>query len=247
MTRAARVPIPPADAERRNTVCQFCIVGCGYRVLKWPEGREGGAAPEENALGLDLREPLPPNSDWIAPSMHRVVTERDGRRFHVAILPDGTCSVNHGLASVRGAGLAQTLYAPDQETKARLHVPMILGPRRHERTSWEEAVDLGARVVKAVMDRWGPDAVGMKFFDHGGGGGGFENNWAVGRLFFSGVGTRTASIHNRPAYNSEVHAAGDAGTETEVKPGGKGREGTGTCDSGVGVKDQAPGPVPEAA
>jgi len=79
------------------------------------------------------------------------------------------------------------------------------------KTSWADAVDLGARVVKAVIDRWGPDAVGMKFFDHGGGGGGFENNWAIGRFFFSGIGTRTASIHNRPAYNSEVHAAGDAG------------------------------------
>ena len=207
----SRVPIPPADAERRNTVCQFCIVGCGYHVYRWPEGREGGPAPRDNALGLDLREPLPPNSAWIAPSMHRVITERDGRRYHVAIVPDGECSVNHGLASVRGAGLAQTLYAPDQETKARLHVPMVLGPQGHERLSWDDAVDLGARVVKAVIDRWGPDAVGMKFFDHGGGGGGFENNWAVGRLFFSGIGTRTASIHNRPAYNSEVHAAADAG------------------------------------
>ena len=154
-----RVPVPPADAERRNTVCQFCIVGCGYRVFKWPEGREGGLEPRENALGLDLREPLPPHSDWIAPSMHRIVTERDGRRFHVAIVPDSKCSVNHGLSSVRGAGLAQTLYAPDQETKARLHVPMVLGPQRHERVSWEEAVDLGARIVKAVIDRWGPDAV----------------------------------------------------------------------------------------
>ena len=165
----SRVPIPPADAERRNTVCQFCIVGCGYRVFKWPEGREGGTAPEENALGLDLREPLPPNSEWIAPLMHRIITEGDGRRFHVAIVPDSKCSVNHGLASVRGAGLAQTLYAPDQETKARLHVPMVLGPQRHERVSWEDAVELGGRVVKAVIDRWGPDAVGMKFFDHGGG------------------------------------------------------------------------------
>ncbi|MGN2393533.1 arsenate reductase (azurin) large subunit, partial [Pelomicrobium sp. G1] len=36
-------------------------------------------------------------------------------------------------------------------------------------------------------------------------------NWAIGRFFFSGIGTRNASIHNRPAYNSEVHAAGDAG------------------------------------
>ncbi|MGI9462593.1 MAG: arsenate reductase (azurin) large subunit, partial [Aestuariivirgaceae bacterium] len=77
--------------------------------------------------------------------------------------------------------------------------------------SWEDAVDLGARVIKAVIDRWGPDAVGMKFFDHGGGGGGFENNWAIGRFFFDGIGTSTCSIHNRPAYNSEVHAAGDAG------------------------------------
>ena len=72
----SRVPIPPVDAERRNTVCQFCIVGCGYRVYKWPEGREGGPAPRDNALGLDLREPLPPNSAWIAPAMHRVITER---------------------------------------------------------------------------------------------------------------------------------------------------------------------------
>ena len=186
-----RVPVPPADAERRNTVCQFCIVGCGYRVFKWPEGREGGLEPRENALGLDLREPLPPHSDWIAPSMHRIVTERDGRRFHVAIVPDSKCSVNHGLSSVRGAGLAQTLYAPDQETKARLHVPMVLGPQRHERVSWEEAVDLGARIVKAVIDRWGPDAVGMKFFDHGGGGGGIREQ----------LGGRSALLHgNRYPY-----------------------------------------------
>ncbi|MGI9381719.1 MAG: arsenate reductase (azurin) large subunit, partial [Methyloligellaceae bacterium] len=40
--------------------------------------------------------------------------------------------------------------------------------------------------------------------------GGFENNCAGGRFFLSGVGTHTASIHNRPADNSEVHAVGDA-------------------------------------
>ena len=51
----------------------------------------------------------------------------------------------------------------------------------------------------------------MKFFDHGGGGGGFENNWAIGRFFFSGIKSRRASIHNRPAYNSVVNAAGAAG------------------------------------
>ncbi len=207
----ARVPIPPRSAQRFNTVCQFCIVGCGYRVYKWPLARSGGPAPEDNALGLDLRKQQPAMGTWISPNMHSVVTDKDGSRHHIAIVPDNSCRVNEGLASVRGAGLAQTLYAPDRATRARLTDPLIDEGAGQSKASWEQAVDLGARVIKAVIDRWGPDAVGMKFFDHGGGGGGFENNWAVGRFFFSGIGTRSASIHNRPAYNSEVHAAGDAG------------------------------------
>mgnify|MGYP001227208460 FL=1 len=205
-----RVPLPPADAETFNTVCQFCIVGCGYQVFKWPEGKEGGPAPSENAFGADLREPQGPDGDWISPNMHSVVQEKGGT-FNVAIVPDRECVVNTGMASVRGGGMAQTLYSPDRVTKARLKKPQLRQEETFSGASWDDAVDIGARVIKAVIDRWGPDAVGMKFFDHGGGGGGFENNWAVGRFFFDGVGTRTASIHNRPAYNSEVHAVGDAG------------------------------------
>jgi len=206
-----RVPLPPRDAQRFATVCQFCIVGCGYQVYKWPAGKEGGAAPELNALGLDFRRPQPAMGTWISPNQHSIVTDRDGSRHNIVIIPDATCRVNDGLASVRGAGLAQTLYSPDRPTRVRLAAPLIDEGAGHAKTTWDSATDLGARVVKAVIDRWGPHAVGMKFFDHGGGGGGFENNWAIGRFFFSGIGTRTASIHNRPAYNSEVHAAGDAG------------------------------------
>ena len=208
MTRA---PLPPKSAHTLNTVCQFCIVGCGYKVFKWPEGKDGTPDPKGNALGIDFREQQSADGVWISPNMHTVVTDKDGSRKSIVFIPDQECSVNGGLASVRGAGLAQTLYAPDRETNARLKKPQLLGANGHKDAGWDEAVDLGARVVKAVIDRWGADAVGMKFFDHGGGGGGFENNWAVGRLFFSGIGTRRASIHNRPAYNSEVHAAGDAG------------------------------------
>ena len=207
----AEVPLPPPDAERKATVCQFCIVGCGYHVYKWPVGRDGGPAPADNALGVDFREQQPALGEWIAPAMVSQITERNGGRFNVAIIPDKSCQVNDGMASVRGGGLAQTLYAPERPTKARLTTPLIANETGHDGAGWDDAVDLGARVIKAVIDRWGPDAVGMKFFDHGGGGGGFENNWAIGRFFFAGVGTRTASIHNRPAYNSEVHAAGDAG------------------------------------
>ena len=68
-----------------------------------------------------------------------------------------------------------------------------------------------AGVIKDSIDKHGADSVFMKFFDHGGGGGGFENNWAVGKFFFSGVQTVMASIHNRPAYNSEVHSSRDMG------------------------------------
>jgi len=206
-----RFPIPPANAQTFDTVCQFCIVGCGYRVYKWQEGYDGGPAASDNAFGADLSGQQPPDGVWIAPSMQSVVTERDGKRYNVAIIPDVGCQVNSGLSSVRGGGLAETLYAPDRPTRARLTTPLVREGGKHETASWADAVELGARVIKAVIDRWGPNAVGMKFFDHGGGGGGFENNWAIGRLFFSGIGTRTASIHNRPAYNSEVHAAGDAG------------------------------------
>lgn len=206
-----RVPIPPKDAQRHATVCQFCIVGCGYQVYKWPVARRGGPHPDDNAFGVDLRKPQPAYGTWVSPNQHTVVTDRDGSRHHVVILPDDACRVNDGMASVRGGGLARTLYAPDQPTRVRLAHPLLDQGQGHAKVGWDDAVDLGARVVKAVIDRWGPDAVGMKFFDHGGGGGGFENNWAVGRFFFTGVGTRTASIHNRPAYNSEVHAAGDAG------------------------------------
>lgn len=203
--------LPPRDAQRFNTVCQFCIVGCGYQVYKWPLARRGGPHPDDNAFGLDLRKAQPPFGTWVAPLNHTVVTDRDGSRHHIVIVPDNACRVNDGMASVRGAGLAQTLYSPDAPTRVRLSTPLIDQGQGQVAAPWDEAVDLNARVIKAVIDRWGADAVGMKFFDHGGGGGGFENNWAVGRFFFSGIGTRTASIHNRPAYNSEVHAAGDAG------------------------------------
>ena len=206
-----RAPLPPKDAQRFNTVCQFCIVGCGYQVYKWPLARSGGPHPSDNAFGLDFRKAQPAFGTWVAPINHRVVTDKDGSRHHVVILPDQACRVNDGMASVRGAGLASTLYAPDQSTRVRLSTPLLNQGQALAPAKWDDAVELGARVIKAVLDRWGADAVGMKFFDHGGGGGGFENNWAVGRFFFTGIGTRTASIHNRPAYNSEVHAAGDAG------------------------------------
>jgi len=148
-----KTPIPPKDAQRYSTACQFCIVGCGYRVFKWPEGRDGGPTPGDNALGLDLREQQPPLGTWIAPAMHSVITERDGRRYSVAIIPDDDCQVNSGMASTRGAGLAASLYRADGPTKARLTTPAVRAGTTLDPADWNEATDLAARVVKAVIDR----------------------------------------------------------------------------------------------
>ena len=48
-------------------------------------------------------------------------------------------------------------------------------------------------------------------YDHGGAGGGYENTWATGKLYFTSMKIKNIRIHNRPAYNSEVHGTRDMG------------------------------------
>ena len=106
-----RVPLPPRGAQHFNTVCQFCIVGCGYHVYKWPVGRSGGPHPHDNALGLDFSKPQPAMGVWISPNMHSVVTDRDGSRHNIAIIPDQSCRVNDGMSSVQSPGLVPPVTA----------------------------------------------------------------------------------------------------------------------------------------
>lgn len=209
---ADRMVLPPVDAEKYQTVCHYCIVGCGYHVYKWPEGRSGGLLPDQNALGVDFTKQVAPLSgDWIAPDHHTVITERDGRRYHIAIVPDKECVVNKGHHSGRGGTLGSSLYRPDGPTHVRLTHPLVYRATEQSPTTWDDAIDLAARVIYGSILRDGNNSIFMKIFDHGGGGGGFENNWAVGKFFFNAVQTINCSIHNRPAYNSEVHASRDMG------------------------------------
>ena len=79
-----RIPLPPTDAQKTLMTCHFCIVGCGYHVYKWDANREGGRAPEQNALGLDFRTQLPP-SRWYgggAPRTARGASGRDEPHVH---------------------------------------------------------------------------------------------------------------------------------------------------------------------
>jgi arsenite oxidase large subunit len=62
-----------------------------------------------------------------------------------------------------------------------------------------------------VINEQGEDGVFVSAFDHGGAGGGYENTWGTGKLYFGAMKVKNIRIHNRPAYNSEVHATRDMG------------------------------------
>ncbi|MBK1724648.1 arsenate reductase (azurin) large subunit [Thiocystis violacea] len=206
-----RIPLPPPDAQRTNMTCHFCIVGCGYQVYKWPENREGGRAPDENALGLDFRKQLPALGIIMTPPMHNVVTDRDGSRHHIMILPDKECVVNQGLSSTRGGQMASVMFTGEGPSRQRLYYPMLFTGDDWVETNWDQALQVYAGVTKRILDANGPDQIAFDAFDHGGAGGGFENTWGSGKLMFSALQTPLVRIHNRPAYNSECHATRDMG------------------------------------
>lgn len=205
-----RIPLPPKDAEVKNVTCEFCIVGCGYKAYKWPVGKEGGLKASENALGVDFTKQAPVNSSWASPNMVNVIEEK-GKKYNVMVIPDHDCEVNSGLNSVRGGLLASTLFTAVGDTNDRLKEPMIYRGEKLYETTWAEATGLLAKVIAKVLQNDSPNDIAMATFDHGGGGGGFENTWGTGKLFFTAIGTISARIHNRPAYNSEVHSSREMG------------------------------------
>ncbi|MEQ8966148.1 MAG: arsenate reductase (azurin) large subunit [Azospirillaceae bacterium] len=207
-----RLPIPPRDAEVRNVTCHYCIVGCGYKAYSWPVGAQGGPAPGDNAFGADLTvQQGAETANWFSPSMYNVV-KQDGRDVHIVIKPDPDCVVNSGLGSIRGARQGELSYSETTGTQTqRLTDPLVWRYGALHPTSWDDALALVAEVTRRVVEEQGEDGVFVSAFDHGGAGGGYENTWGTGKLYFEAMKVRNIRIHNRPAYNSEVHATRDMG------------------------------------
>jgi arsenite oxidase large subunit len=207
-----RLPIPPADAKRHNVTCHYCIVGCGYHAYTWPANKQGGTAPSENAFGVDLAQQQPIESHaWYAPAMYNLV-KQDGEDVHLVIKPDYDCVVNSGLASPRGGRMAEMSHSEARNTqRQRLTDPLVWRYGQLQPTSWDDALDLVARVTAAVIDADGEDGLIVSAADHGGAGGGYEFTWGTGKLYFDALKIRNIRIHNRPAYNSEVHGSRDMG------------------------------------
>jgi len=207
-----RLPIIPRDAKEFNVTCHYCIVGCGYKAYTWATNRQGGTAADQNKFGIDLGRQQPAETAaWYAPAMYNIVRQ-NGSDVHIVIKPDKDCVVNSGLGSVRGARQAEMSYSQQRNTQLqRLTDPMVWRYGQMQPSGWDDALDLVARVTVAVINDMGEDGLFVSAFDHGGAGGGYENTWGTGKLYFGAMKVKNIRIHNRPAYNSEVHATRDMG------------------------------------
>ena len=208
----SRLPIPPKDAKVQNVTCHFCIVGCGYKAYSWDVNKQGTPAASGNAFGADLTKQQDAEATaWFAPSMYNIV-KQNGRDVHLVIKPDHECVVNSGLGSIRGARLGELSFSETTGSQAqRLTDPLVWRYGGLYPTSWDDALDLVAEVTRRVVEEQGEDGLIVSAFDHGGAGGGYENTWATGKLYFDSMKVKNIRIHNRPAYNSEVHATRDMG------------------------------------
>ncbi|QWG12332.1 arsenate reductase (azurin) large subunit [Bradyrhizobium sediminis] len=207
-----RLPIVPADAKEHNVTCHYCIVGCGYKAYTWPINKQGGFDAKSNKFGIDLsKQQAAETAAWYSPSMYNVV-KQNGQDVQLVIKPDVNCVVNSGLGSIRGARMAENHTSQQRGTQLqRLTDPMVWRYGSMQPTSWDDALDLVSRVTSAVINEQGEDGLFVSMFDHGGSAGGYENTWGTGKLYFGAMKIKNVRIHNRPAYNSEVHGTRDMG------------------------------------
>ena len=175
-----RLPIIPADAKKHNVTCHYCIVGCGYHAYTWPANKQGGTDPASNVFGADLSKQQDSETvNWYAPSMYNIV-QQNGQDVHIVIKPDHECEVNSGLGSVRGARMGESRFSRARSTQQqRLTDPMVWRYGQMQPTSWEDALDLVARVTAAVVKDQGEDGLFVSMFDHGGSAGGYEDRKSV--------------------------------------------------------------------
>lgn len=154
-----RLPIIPAGAKEHNVVCHYCIVGCGYKAYTWDIDKQGTTDPAGNRLGVNLAEQQGAQTEaWYAPSMYNIV-KHDGKDVHIVIKPDHDCVVNSGLGSIRGARMAEMSYSGVRNTELqRLTDPMVWRYGQMQPTSWDDALDLVARVTVEVINLQGEDA-----------------------------------------------------------------------------------------
>ncbi|MBN8477888.1 MAG: arsenate reductase (azurin) large subunit [Burkholderiales bacterium] len=205
------VPLPPKNAEVFTTACDYCTVACGYKVYRWPVGREGGQQASQNAVGVDFPNALMNSAAWVSPSQHNIVRHQ-GRPHHVVVIPDRDSKVVNvgGNHSVRGGTLAQKCYNPDNRTSERLLYPMIRVRGTLMPVSWDLATEVMADISKYVIAKYGEHAWAVKMYSYQY----FENTYAITRLAMTSIGTPSVAPHDKCAGTNDATGLDDAGIDS---------------------------------
>ena len=205
-----KVPIPPPNAEVFTTACDYCIVACGYKVYRWPVGRDGGPSAMDNALLADFPlEPLGKSGvAWYGPNNHNVVMV-NGKAHNIIVVADAeTGAVNlNGDHSIRGGCIAKKPYNPDTPTRDRLQRPMLRIFDHLMPVTWDLATDIFAELSNYVIDKYGANAWAQKQYSYQY----WENTYALTKLALRHIGTASFSPHDQPGPGGDAIGLRDTG------------------------------------
>ncbi|HBO83499.1 MAG TPA: arsenate reductase (azurin) large subunit [Deltaproteobacteria bacterium] len=204
-----RVPLPPPNAEVFTTACDYCIVACGYKVYRWPVGKEGGQKANENAFKKNF--PVGPLGRWVSPNQHNIVIA-NGKPHHVIVVPDeSTEAVNlTGDNSIRGGCIAQKVYNPSKPTRDRLQRPMVRVADTLMPVTWDFALDICAEISKYVLKNHSENAWACKTYSYQF----IENTYAITRFALKDINTPAFAWHDSPAPGEESAGVAFAGFMT---------------------------------
>lgn len=201
------VPLPPKGADVISTACDYCIVGCGYKVYRWPVTAKSGG-PEAHSNAFDEDFPVAPLGSWVAPNQHNIVLHR-GRPHHVVIVPDKDAEhVNtDGDSSLRGGCIAQKCYNPQSPTRDRLKTPLMRIFGTLMPVPWELALDVAADIGNYVIKNHGENAYGVKTFSYQY----IENTYAISKYALRHINTANFTFHDTPSDVTSTPGFRDAG------------------------------------
>lgn len=205
-----RIPLPPKDAEVLTTACDYCTIACGYKVYRWPVGKEGGPQASQNALKADFPHQAMMTS-WVSPAQYNVVTHK-GQKHHVIVVPDKDATVVNvgGNHSIRGGTLGQKCYNPDTATRERLTSPMIRVNGKLTPVSWDLATEAMADISKYILAKHGEHAWAIKMYSYQY----FENTYAITKLGMTSVGTPSIAPHDKCSNTNDATGLDDAGIDS---------------------------------
>lgn len=209
-------PLPPLGADVLTTACDYCAVGCGYKVYRWPvaaAGDRGGSGAVENALGVAFPHDGGTHGSlpWVSSSQHNIVRHQ-GRPHHVVVIPDADTRVVNprGNHSMRGGTLAQKCYNPDNRTRERLTTPLLRVNGTLVPVSWDLALDAMADISAYVLAKYGEHAWAVKSNSYQY----FENTYAITKLALTSVGTPAFAPHDKCSNTNDATGLDDAGIDS---------------------------------